>query len=65
MLYEEDSFSFKRLQGALEDVLHAYGEDVYLMLVRMTFEDDRVRLSIEDARRAVRLMRRGRSRNGK
>jgi len=65
MLYEEDSFSFKRLQGALQDVLHTYGEDVYLMLVRMTFEDDRVRLSIEDARRAVRLMRRGRSRNGK
>jgi hypothetical protein len=65
MLYEEEGFSFKRLQGALEEVLHSYGEDLYLMLVRMTFEDDRVRLSLEDARRAVRLMRRGRSRNGK
>jgi hypothetical protein len=65
MLYEEECFSFKRLQGALEEVLHSYGEDIYLMLVRMTLEDERTRIGLEDARRTVRLMRRGRSRKGR
>ena len=65
MLYEEENFSFKRLQGALEEALHSYGEDVYLMLVRMTLEDERTRIGLEDARRTVRLMRRGRSRKGR
>jgi hypothetical protein len=60
MLYEEQGFSFKRLQGALEEVLDSYGEDVYLLLVRMTLEDERARMGLEDVRKAIRIMRRGR-----
>lgn len=62
MLYEEEAFSFKRLQGALEEVLDTYGEDIYLLLVRMTLEDERARIGFEDVRKAVRLMRRGKGR---
>lgn len=46
ILYEEEGFSFRRLQGALEDVLGAYGEDIYLLLVKMTLEDERGRLGL-------------------
>lgn len=65
MFYEEEGFSYKRLQGALEEVLHAYGEDLYLLLVRMTLEDERVRMGFEDVRRAARLMRRGSTRKSR
>lgn len=61
MLYEQQSFSFKRLHGALEEARDLYGEDVYLLLMRMSLEDERSRVGLEDARRAVRMMRRAKS----